>query len=135
MTTVQATRAARSPVVLLLAAVLFLNYVDRGALATAAHLVQDDLHLTKSQLGVLLSAFFWSYAALQIPIGWLAERYGAKRTLAAGLVLWSVSTLLFGVVSSYVLLIVLRLLLGIGESAGFPCTSKILAAVVPTESL
>jgi MFS family permease len=121
--------------VLLLAAVLFLNYVDRGALPTAAHLVQDDLHLTKSQLGVLMSAFFWSYAALQIPVGWLAERYGAKRVLAAGLALWAFSTLLFGVVSSYVLLIVLRLLLGIGESAGFPCTSKILSAVVPTESL
>ena len=106
--------------VLLLAAVLFLNYVDRGALPTAAHLIQDDLHLTSSQLGILLSAFFWTYATLQIPVGWLAERYGAHRVLAIGLALWAAATLLVGVVSGYFLLLLLRLMLGVGESAGFP---------------
>ena len=49
--------AARSPLVLLLAAVLFLNYVDRGTLSTAAHLIEPDLHLNDSQMGILLSAF------------------------------------------------------------------------------
>jgi MFS family permease len=121
--------------VLLLAAVLFLNYVDRGALPTAAHLIQIDLRLTSSQLGVLLSAFFWTYATIQIPIGWLAERHGAHRVLAIGLTIWAVSTMLAGVASSYVLLLVLRLMLGVGESVGFPCTSKILAATVPNQSL
>jgi ACS family D-galactonate transporter-like MFS transporter len=67
-----------------LAAVLFLNYVDRGALPTAAHHIQEDLHLTFSQLGMLSSAFFWTYALVQIPTGWLAERYGAHRVLACG---------------------------------------------------
>src|SRR6202000_892562 len=95
-TSLEAARAARSPVVLLLAAVLFLNYVDRGAFPTAAHLIQKDLPLSGSQLGILMSAFFWSYAALQIPIGWLAERYGAQRVLAAGLTLWALATLLVG---------------------------------------
>jgi MFS family permease len=122
-------------VVLLLAAVLFLNYVDRGAVPTAAHLIQADLHLTISQLGVLLSAFFWTYATIQIPIGWLAERYGAPRVLAIGLAIWAVATMLVGVASSYLLLLVLRLMLGVGESVGFPCTSKILASAVPSESL
>jgi MFS family permease len=121
--------------VLLLAAVLFLNYVDRGALPTAAALIQMDLHLTSAQLGVLLSAFFWTYATVQIPVGWLAERYGAQRVLAIGLAVWALATLLVGVAYSYVVLLSLRLLLGLGESAGFPCTSKILASVVPTESL
>jgi MFS family permease len=130
-----AGRAARSPVVLLLAAVLFLNYVDRGAVPTAAHLIQADLHLTISQLGVLLSAFFWTYATIQVPIGWLAERYGAHRVLALGLAIWAVATMLVGVVSSYLLLLFLRLMLGVGESVGFPCTSKILASAVPNESL
>jgi len=122
-------------VVLLLAAVLFLNYVDRGALPTAAHLIQTDLKLTSSQLGVLLSAFFWTYATIQIPVGWLAERHGAHRVLAIGLTIWALATMLVGVVSSFVLLLILRLMLGVGESAGFPCTSKILASTVPTESL
>lgn len=120
---------------LLLATVLFLNYVDRGALPTAAHLIQADLHLTSSQLGVLLSAFFWTYATIQIPIGWLAERYGAHRVLAIGLAIWALATMLVGFAASFVLLLCLRLLLGIGESVGFPCTSKILATAVPNESL
>lgn len=126
---------ARSPVVLLLAAVLFLNYVDRGALPTALHHVQADLHLTDIQLGMLGSAFFWTYAFMQIPVGWLAERFGAHRVLAGGLAIWALATLLVGVVSGFVLLLILRLLLGVGESVGFPCTSKILASTVPTGSL
>jgi MFS family permease len=122
-------------VVLLLAAVLFLNYVDRGALPTAAHHIQQDLHLTFSQLGVLGSAFFWTYALIQIPMGWLAERYGAHRVLACGLATWALATLLVGVVPGFGLLLVLRLLLGVGESVGFPCMSKILASTVPSQSL
>jgi len=122
-------------VVLLLAAVLFLNYVDRGALPTAAHHIQEDLHLSFSQLGMLGSAFFWTYALMQIPIGWLAERVGAHRVLAWGLAIWALATMLVGVVPGFGLLLTLRLLLGVGESVGFPCTSKILAASVPNQSL
>jgi MFS family permease len=135
VTSPNAAAAARSPVVLLLAAVLFLNYVDRGALPTAAHHIQQDLHLTFSQLGMLSSAFFWTYALVQIPAGWLAERYGAHRVLACGLAIWAVATMLAGVVSGFVLLLILRMLLGVGESVGFPSTSKVLASTVPKQSL
>ena len=69
----------------LLAVVLFINYVDRGALPTAAHLIQPELKLDESQLGLLFSAFFWTYSLVQIPVGWLAERYGAQRVLGTGL--------------------------------------------------
>ena len=106
-----AARAARSPIVFLLAAVLFINYVDRGTLPTAAHLMQGDLHLDDAHMGILLSAFFWTYAFLQIPVGWLAERYGAHRILAAGLTLWASATLLAGFAHSFATLLVLRLLL------------------------
>jgi MFS family permease len=128
-------RAARSPFVLLLAAVLFINYIDRGVLSTAAPLLQADLHLTDTQLGMLGSAFFWTYSLVQIPVGWVAERFGADRVLTAGLVVWAAATILIGVTSAFWLLIVLRLLLGIGESTGFPSVSKLLAAAVPTASL
>ena len=124
----------RSPLVLLLAAVLFQNYVDRGAVPTAAYLIQADLHLSKSQLGVLFSAFFWTYTLMQIPAGWLAERFGAQRVLAAGLTLWAVATMGTGVVCGFLMLLFLRLLLGVGESSGFPCTSKLLAASAPSTS-
>jgi MFS family permease len=122
-------------VVLLLATVLFINYVDRGALPTAAHLIQADLHLNEAQLGLLFSAFFWTYSLVQIPVGWLAERYGAHRVLALGLAVWATATIFVGAAHTFPTLLGLRLLLGIGESAGFPCVSKLLAAVVPIKSL
>jgi len=129
------TPFARWSIVGLLAAVLFINYVDRGAVPTAAHLIQDELALSPQQLGVLFSAFFWTYSILQIPVGWFAERYGAHRVLAAGLALWACATMLVGFAHSFAALLLLRLLLGIGESAGFPCASKLLAVAVPMESL
>jgi MFS family permease len=138
----KAPRAASDPtastrwwIVGLLATALFINYVDRGALPTAAHLIQDELGFSARQLGLLFSAFFWSYALLQIPVGWVAERYGAQWVLAGGLALWACATMLVGVAQSFAALLGLRLLLGIGESAGFPCVSKLLATVVPVESL
>jgi MFS family permease len=122
-------------VVFLLAAVVFINYVDRGALPTAAHLIQDDLRLDERQLGLLFSAFFWTYTLTQIPVGWLAERYGAQRILAAGLTLWAVATMCVGVAHTFPVLLGLRLLLGIGESVAFPSVSKLLALVVPVKNL
>jgi len=115
--------------------VLFINYVDRGTLPTAAHLMQGDLHLNDAQMGTLMSAFFWTYAFVQIPVGWLAERYGAHRILAAGLTLWALATMLVGAAHTFTELLVLRLMLGLGESAGFPCVSKLLALVVPVKGL
>lgn len=122
-------------VVGLLAIAVFINYVDRGALPAAAHLVQAELSLSEAQLGWLFSAFFWTYALAQIPIGWLAERFGAQRLLAAGLSLWALATLLVGLAHSFPMLLILRLLLGLGESTAFPCVSKLLPAVVPVRKL
>jgi MFS family permease len=126
---------ARWDVVVLLAAALFLNYVDRGALPMAAPLIQGELGLSARQIGTLFSAFFWSYALLQIPAGWLADRFGARRVLAAGLALWACATMLAGFAQSFAMLLLLRLVLGVGESAGFPSVSKLLASVVPVGSL
>ena len=122
-------------VVVLLAVVLFINYVDRGALATAGPNIQHDLNLTNTQYGMLFSAFFWVYALIQIPVGALAERYGAHRVLTAGLVVWATATALTGITSGFSMLIALRMMLGLGESVGFPTVSKLLAAVVPVKGL
>jgi MFS family permease len=121
--------------VLLLAAVLFINYIDRGVLSTAAPLLQTALHLSFTQLGMLGSAFFWTYSLVQVPVGWIAERYGAERVLTAGLILWATATMLLGLASSFWMLIALRLLLGVGESTGFPSVSQLLAAAVPATRL
>ena len=126
---------ARWTIVVLAAAALFINYIDRGAVPTAAPLIQDDLHFSPQQLGLLMSAFWWLYALLQFPVGWLVERFGAQRLLAAGLALWACATMLVGLVHSFTALLTLRLLLGVGESVGFPSVSKLLATVVPVEKI
>jgi MFS family permease len=116
--------------VLLVTAAVFINYIDRGNLATAAPLMQGELHLSASQLGILLSAFYYGYVLCMPAMGWLAERYGAKRVLAAGVAIWSLATLTTGFAGSFATLLALRVLLGIGESVAFPCASKVLAHAV-----
>jgi len=123
---------APATIVLLVATALFINYIDRGNLATAAPLMKGELRLSATQLGVLLSAFYYTYVLAMFPAGWLAERYGAHIVLAIGVAIWSVATFLTGFVNSFAALLALRLLLGLGESAGFPCASKLLAqSVIP----
>jgi MFS family permease len=117
-------------VVALLTLAAFINYVDRGNLATAGPLIRDQLGLTNTQLGLLLSAFFWSYTPGQLPAGWLAERLDARRVLAAGLAVWGVATALAGLATGFIVLLVLRVMLGIGESVMYPASFKILASEI-----
>lgn len=114
-------------VVALLTAAAFINYVDRGNLATAGPLIRDQFGLSNAQLGVLLSAFFWSYALGQVPAGWLAERLNARRVLAAGLAVWGIATVLTGVANGFLMLLTLRVMLGVGESVMYPASFKVLA--------
>jgi len=122
-------------IVLLLALAVFINYVDRGNLATAAPLMKDELGLTAGQIGVLLSAFFWTYMPGQMVAGWLAEKINPYRALALGLAVWSIATALTGLAAGFAMFIALRLLLGLGESVAFPCSSKLLAQHLPPHRL
>jgi MFS family permease len=119
--------------VLMVALALFISYVDRGNLATAAPLMEKDLRLSPEQIGMLLSAFYVTYVLAMVPAGWLAERYGAHKVLAGGMLIWSVATLCMGVVGSFAALLLLRLLLGLGESVTFPGMSKLVANGVPAQ--
>src|SRR5580692_9538234 len=83
----------------LLVAVAVINYVDRGSLSVAAPAISGELHLDSVQMGVLLSAFFWSYAALQFVAGWLADRFSVIWVLSVGLAIWSAATLATGLTS------------------------------------
>jgi MFS family permease len=114
-------------VVALLTLAAFINYVDRGNLATAAPLIRDQFALSNTQLGVLLSAFFWSYVPAQLPAGWLAERLDARGVLAVGLGIWGAATALTGLASGFLMLLILRVMLGLGESVMYPASFKILA--------
>ena len=126
---------AASTLVVLLALAIFINALDRGNFSTAAPLIKDQLQLTNSQIGVLISAFFWTYVPGHFLSGWLSERIGPYRTLALGLLVWSIATLLTGLAVGFAMLLGLRLLLGLGESAGWPASSKLLAMHVSGEKL
>jgi MFS family permease len=130
-TVVPAAPGLRFRIVLLLGVAVFINYVDRGNLATAGPLFKDELGLSNSQVGILLSAFFWSYAPLQPVAGWFAHRFDVRYVLAGGLATWSISTMLTGFANSFATLLLLRILLGIGESATYPCNSRLLAQRAP----
>jgi len=122
-------------VVALLAVAIFINYIDRGNLATAAPLIQRELKLSPFEVGVLISGFFWIYVPGQLVAAWLVTRINAYRTLAIGLALWSVATMFTGLTTGFTALLALRLLLGLGESAGFPASSKLLAQHLPLNRL
>jgi MFS family permease len=103
-----------------LALAVLLNYIDRGNLATAAPLLQEELSLSGAQMGLLLSAFFWTYAPAQLLAGWLVHRFDIRIVLATGVVLWSVATALTGLAGGFASILMLRLMLGLGESVTFP---------------
>jgi MFS family permease len=122
-----------APALILLGLAIVINYIDRGNLSIAAPLVQTELGLSATRLGLLFSAFFYSYTALQFVVGGVVDRFGANRVLSAGLLVWSVATIATGFAGGFAVLLSLRLLLGIGESVAFPCTSKVIAQHVANE--
>jgi MFS family permease len=126
-------RGLPSRVVFLMALAIFINYVDRGTLATAAPLIQDELKLSSTQMGILLSAFFWSYTPLQLPAGWIAQRMDIRYVYAGGLAIWSLATASTAVVSGFIALLFLRAWVGVGESVALPCNSQLLATGSPEQ--
>ena len=118
---------------LLLGAAIFLNYVDRGSLPTAAPVLKGDLKLSNEEYGLAVSAFFWIYAPIQLFAGWLCDRFSVYKLLAAGILVWALSTLMVGLAGGFLSLFVLRIMLGVGESLAFPGSSKIIARHVPPE--
>jgi MFS family permease len=119
--------ALPASVILVLGLAILLNYVDRGTLAIAAPLIQDELSLSSAQIGVLLSAFFWAYAPSQILAGWLVHRYDVRLVLAGGILLWSLATATSGLAGGFASMLVFRLLLGLGESVTYPGWNLILS--------
>jgi len=121
-------------VIFLLALSVFINYIDRSNLSIAAPLLQDELGLSNWQLGKLLSVFFWTYGCMQIPAGWLVDRFEVKWVFAAGFFVWSSATATTAILHGFGAWVVIRVILGIGESIAFPAYSKILGSGRFTES-
>src|SRR3954470_4551481 len=132
-TIVQGRRNLGTLFIILLGTAVFLNYVDRGAIGIAAPKMKDELGLSAEAYGLAFSAFFWIYAPVQFFAGWLCDRFSVYRLMALGIMVWAGATLLMGFAGGFVSLLVLRVMLGVGESISFPGSSKIIAKHVPAE--
>ncbi len=110
-----------------------INYFDRTIVSVALPAIAADLGLGPELKGVLLSAFFWSYALMQIPVGWLSDRLNLRWLYAGCFALWSLTCGLTGLAGSLGVLLVLRVLLGIGESVYLPGGMKIVSILFPAK--
>jgi sugar phosphate permease len=110
------TKRFRTTAVTLLVIAGCVNYFDRAAVAVGNPEIRAELGLSYSEMGLLLSAFAWSYGLAQIPAGSLIDRFGPRRVLGFGMIVWSVAQLAAGVVSSLHQFVAARIALGFGES-------------------
>ncbi|WP_198139930.1 MFS transporter [Saccharopolyspora erythraea] len=133
--TTAAARATASRARVVIAVLLFgtvvINYLDRSNLSIALPAIAEELELSKAQQGLLLSAFGWTYAAMQIPGGWLVDRIRPRVLYPLCLVLWSLATLFMGMVGGFVALIVLRLMVGACEAPAYPINSRVATVWFP----
>jgi MFS transporter, ACS family, D-galactonate transporter len=114
--------ATRWVMIALLFVAILINYIDRGNLSIVAVPIMQQFGITPAGMGALLSAFFWTYALLQVPAGWVVDRFGLRWSYAGAFALWSVASAGVGFAHSFQQVFMLRLLLGIGEAAAQPAS-------------
>jgi ACS family D-galactonate transporter-like MFS transporter len=106
---------------------IMLNYIDRGAVSIAAPLIRDEMGLSNTAYGLVVSAFFWTYVPVLVLAGWLADRVSVWKLMAGGVAVWALATLLMGFAGGLTALVILRLAMGVGEGVAFPSGSKLMA--------
>ncbi|GBQ94011.1 MFS transporter [Asaia krungthepensis] len=102
-----------------------INFLDRSNLAIAVPKIEAELHLSSFEIGLGLSAFFWTYALMQVPVGWMIDRFGVRRCLAGSVLWWSVFTAASAFITGLPSLLAARLMLGVGEAGALPGFAKV----------
>jgi sugar phosphate permease len=111
-----------------------INYLDRATLAVANEYIRADLGLSLGQMGLLLSAFSWSYALCQLPVGALVDKVGPRWLLGGGLVVWSLAQAAGGFASTFGYFVLARIALGIGEAPQFPAAARVVSNWFPARA-
>ncbi|MGG3964747.1 MFS transporter [Heyndrickxia faecalis] len=110
-----------------------LNYLDRTNISVAAPLMKGDLHLNPVALGLIFSAFGWTYAIMQIPGGWLLDKFGPRRIYGVALAVWSLFTFFQAFAKGFTSLFGLRLGLGLSEAPAFPTNNRLVSTWFPKQ--
>jgi MFS transporter, ACS family, D-galactonate transporter len=110
-----------------------INYLDRANLSIVAPDVKKSLHISPIELGLVFSAFSWTYAALQIPGGWILERVGPRLTFGIALIFWSIVTGSISLARGFGSLLGLRMALGVAETPAFPSNNTLVSRWFPTK--
>ncbi|HKH00422.1 MAG TPA: MFS transporter, partial [Bradyrhizobium sp.] len=108
-----------------------INYIDRANLAVAAPAVEADFGIDAATMGLLLSGFFWTYAVMQMPFGYFADKVGARIALLTAVVWWSIFTALTAAARGVASFLGCRLLLGVGEAGAYPSCAKVASVWFP----
>jgi sugar phosphate permease len=111
-----------------------ISYIDRAAITLALGQIGQDFNLQEADLGIVISAFFLGYAAMQVPGGWLADRIGSKYVVIATIALWSLFTGLTSFAWSLVSLVAIRFVFGIAEGGFPPASIRAVAELFQKES-
>ena len=101
-----------------------ISYIDRANLAIAAPSIRAELGLNAAQMGLVLSAFFWTYAVMQLPAGWFVDKVGVRLSLAFAVTWWSLFTIATGAARGVTQFIGARLMLGVGEAFSLPSLDR-----------
>ena len=117
--------------VFLIAMAITINYIDRINLSVAAPTLMAEFGLTASQMGVLMSAFFWSYTLMMIPVGALLNKFGPKLLMFFSCLGWGLVTMLTALVSGFGSLLAVRIGLGVTEAASYPSAPRVVSVWVP----
>jgi ACS family D-galactonate transporter-like MFS transporter len=110
-----------------------INYLDRSVMGVAKPALVAELHITPAVMGLIFSAFSWTYAIAQIPGGYVIDRLGTRLTYALSLGLWSAMTAVHGLMTGVVGLVSSRLALGLAEAPCFPANSRVLSTWFPQQ--
>jgi ACS family D-galactonate transporter-like MFS transporter len=123
----------RLTILTLISLATLINYLDRSVMGVAKPSLVAELHISPEVMGLIFSAFSWTYAIAQIPGGYVIDRLGTRLTYALSLGAWSMMTALHGLTTGVAGLVSARLALGLAEAPCFPANSRVLSTWFPQQ--
>jgi MFS family permease len=120
-------------VLFMISLMYLITYMDRANISVTATPMASEFGLSKTEMGLVFSAFAWAYAIGQIPGGWLADRFGPKRVLLVIVTFWSIMTAITSWASGLISLFVIRFIFGLGEAGAFPTATRAMQLWFPKQ--